>query len=397
MTHNISFHPTIAGSLKSNIEVDLWENVQNQFHQGDYINSIRNCINYINPAIEKKYANADRTEYNVPHGSVIVHLKITDEALYISAPFLDITTAKQIPVLRQVAQLNFAPLMLSRIDLENNKLYFRFSCALDVCEPLKVYDVLREICINADNYDDEFITKFNATRIQEPKITHYSQDEKDIVWNHIQLYIQEAFDIYDQLENKRLNTYLWDILVITLLKIDYYCAPQGNLRNEIEKAITNLNSKADYYQRLSGGIEFLKKIQNYDKTKLETDLYKIETFVPFKFKTTLESLRKNFKKAYETAENEIKIKDYIGATFTLQYAIFHFLYNNNIDDNITLIITNALQQATNKPVNEASKILYNMLHVLMTTDDISATIAPHEPIKENKNIEKKGFFSKLFG
>ena len=141
----------------------------------------------------------------------------------------------------------------------------------------------------------------------------------------------------------------------------------------------------------------LKKIQNYDKTKLETDLYKIETFVPFKFKTTLESLRKNFKKAYETAENEIKIKDYIGATFTLQYAIFHFLYNNNIDDNITLIITYALQQATNKPVNEASKILYNMLHVLMTTDDISATIAPHEPIKENKNIEKKGFFSKLFG
>lgn len=397
MTHNLSFHPTIAGSLKSNIEVDLWEYVQNQFHQGDYVNSIRNCINYINPAIEKKYANTDRTEYNVPHGSVIIHLKITDEALYISAPFLDITTAKQIPVLRQVAQLNFAPLMLSRIDLENNKLFFRFSCALDVCEPLKVYDVLREICINADNYDDEFISKFNATRIQEPIITHFSQVEKDNVWNHIQLYIQEAFDIYDQLENKRLNTYLWDIIVITLLKIDYYCAPQGTLRNEIEKAITNLNSKADYYQRLSGGIEFLKKIQNYDKTKFEADLYKIETFVPFKFKTTLESLRKNFKKAFETAENEIKIKDYIGATFTLQYAVFHFLYNNNVDDNITQIITNALQQAANKPVNEASKILYNMLHLLMTTDISTTVITSSEPIKENKNVEKKGFFSKIFG
>lgn len=398
MNNNLTFHQTIVGSLKSNVDVESWDKVQSQYQNGDYANSIRDCINYINPSIEKKFANADKSEYNVPHGSIIVNVKITAQELIISAPFLDITNAKQIPVLRQVAQLNFSPLTLSHIDLEGDKLYFKFSCALDACEPYKVYDILREICINADNYDDEFITKFNAVRIQEPKIYHYTQAEKDLAWNTIQQYISEAFDGYEQLENKRLNTYLWDILVITLLKIDYFCAPQGNLRNEFEKAITNLNSKDDYYQRLSGGKEFLKKLQNYDKARFENDLYRIETFVPYKFRTTLESVRNNFKNAYETAENEIKVKDYIGASFTLQYVIFNFLYNNNVEDSIANVLTTALQNASAKPMQEASQTLFDAIKKIMTTDNFAtATSAPVNTQQETSKTEKKGFFSKLFG
>ena len=398
MINNLSFYPTIAGSLKSSVDVDSWEKVQAQFQHADYANSVRNCINYVNPEIEKKFANADKTEYNVPHGSIIVNVKITATEFIVSAPFLDITNAKQIPVLRQVVQLNFSPLVLSHIDLEADKLYFRFSCPLENCEPFKVYDVLREICISADNYDDEFIAKFNAVRIQEPKVYQYAQEEKDEVWNTIQLYIKEAFEGYEQLENKRLNTYLWDILVITLLKIDYYCAPQGNIRSEIEKAIINLNSKDEYYQKLSGGKEFLKKLQNYDKIKFEKDLYKIETFVPYKYRTTLESVRNTFKTPYENAESEMKAKDYIGATFTLEYAIFNFLYNNNLEDSIAHILTLALQNSSGKPMQETSQILYDAVKKIMTTDDFIAPIsAPIKQEIESDKKEKKGFFSKFFG
>jgi hypothetical protein len=398
MNNNLSFHPTIVGSLKSNVDVDSWEKVQEHYQNGDYVESIRHCINYINPNIEKKFANADKTAYNVPHGSVIVNIKITEQELIITAPFLDITNAKRIPVLRQVAQINFSPLTLSHIDLDGNKLYFKFNCPLDLCEPYKVYDVLREICINADNYDDEFIAKFNAAHLQEPKVYHYTQEEKETAWKTIQSYIQEAFDGYEQLENKRLNNYLWDILVITLLKIDYYCSPQGNVRNGIEKAIANLNGKDDYYQRLSGGKEYLKKLQQYDITKFENDLYRIETFVPYKFRTTLETVRNNFKKPFETAENEMKVKDFTGATFTLQYAIFNFLYNNNVDDNIANILTAALQNASAKPMQEASVILFDAIKKIMTTDDLATTTsAPKNNQQENTKAEKKGFFSKLFG
>jgi len=397
MTNNLSFHQTISGSLRSNVDVDSWEKVQADYQNGAFASSIRNCINYINPSIEKNFANPERTEYNVPHGSVIVNVKITETEFAVSAPFLDIKNAKQIPVLRQVAQLNFTPLMLSHIDLEGEQLYFRFSCPLDACEPYKIYDVLREICINADNYDDEFILKFNAAHIQEPKIYHYTQEQKDNIWNTVQQYIKEAFEIYEQLENKRLNAYLWDLLVITLLKIDYFCAPQGNIRSEIDKAINNLNSKDDYYQKLNGGKEYLKKLQNYDKTKFENDLYKIDIFVPYKYRTTLESVRNAFKKSYETADNEIKAKDFIGATFTLEYSIFNFLYGNNLDDSMANILTSALQNSSGKPIQEASQVLYDAVKKIMTTDDFIIPIsAPVKQEQETDKKEKKGFFSKLF-
>jgi len=158
-----------------------------------------------------------------------------------------------------------------------------------------------------------------------------------------------------------------------------------------------LNSKDDYYQKLNGGKEYLKKLQNYDKTKFENDLYKIDIFVPYKYRTTLESVRNAFKKSYETADNEIKAKDFIGATFTLEYSIFNFLYGNNLDDSMANILTSALQNSSGKPIQEASQILYDAVKKIMTTDDFITPIsAPVKQEQETDKKEKKGFFSKLF-
>lgn len=393
MNNNLTFQKTITGSLKSNIDVNVWQQVQDLYDKGNYADTIRACINYIDPSIEKKFANNDRTEYHVPHGSVIVHVKISDAGFSVNAPFLNIDGAKQVPILRQVAQLNFTPLTLSRIELEGTQLHFKFSCPLDACEPYKVYDMLREICINADNYDDEFITKFSATHIQEPKVYAYTLEQKNAAWNNVQQYVKEALEGYEQLENKRLTNYLWDVLIITLLKIDYFCSPQGNLRVELEKAISNLNSKDDYYQRLSGGTAFLKKLQNYDRTSFENNLYKIDVFVPYKFRTDLESVRNSLKYAHETADKEIKAVDHVGAVFTMEYGILNFFYNHNVEDAISDVLTNAMEKASGKPMSEASGILYQAINTIMTTDSFLKTA----PLEEVKPAEKKGFFSKLFG
>lgn len=397
MQTNLSFQRTMAGSLKSNIDVAIWDKVISQYENGNYTDAIRDCINYVDPSIEKKFANADKTEYYVPHGSVIVHLKITDSEFMVEAPFLTIDGAKQVPILRQVAQLNFTPLSVSRIELQGDQLYFKFRCPLNVAEPYKIYDVLREICINADNYDDEFISKFGAKRIQEPKIYAYTSEQKAAAWTTIQQYIKEAFEAYEQLENKRLTSYLWDVLVITLLKIDYFCAPQGTLRNEIEKTIVYLNSKDDYYQRLSGGKEYLKKLQNYEQAKFENDLYKIDVFVPYKFRTNLESIRNILKYAYETAEKEIKAMDYIGATCTLEYGILNLFYSNNVEDSIAEVLTKAMEEASAKPMQQASGILFDAVKKISTTDTFVNAAAPSNTQQASNQSEKKGFFSKLFG
>ncbi len=393
MTINLSFHKTLADSLKSNVNIGMWDKVLSEYDTGKFADAIRNIINYVDPEIEKKFANAERTEYNIPHGSLIVRVRITEKDFMVEAPFLSIEGAKKVPVLRQVAQLNFTPLSLPRIELQGDKLYFKFECPLDMCEPYKIYDVLREICINADNYDDEFITKFDATRVQEPMIYPYSEEKKVNAWNNMQLYIKEALDTFELLENKRLTTYLWDVLVVTLLKVDYYCAPQGRLRSEFEKTIIYMNSKDDYYQRLSGGKEFLKKLQTYDRAKFESDLYKIDVFVPYKFRTNLETVRNALKYAWETADKEIKALDFVGATFTLQYGILNFFYSNHVDDEVASILTKAMEEASAKPVQQSATILFEAVNKIMTTDNfIKTKTQSSEPVQE-----KKGFFSKLFG
>lgn len=397
MNNNLTFNRTIAGSLKSNVNVDAWNAVLDKFDAKQYADVVRGCINYVDPTIETRFANLDKTEYNIPHGSIIVHVKISNNELQVNAPFLSLEGAKQVPLLRQVAQLNFTPLVLSRIELEDDKLYFRLTVPLELCEPYKVYDIFREICINADNYDDEFITKFDAKRIQEPKVYPYDQPKKDAAWNAMQQYITEAFTVYEQLENKRLNGFLWDILSITLLKIDYYCSPQGSLRTEIEKAISNLNSNDEYYARLGAGKEALKKLQNYDRAKFERDLYKIDVFVPYKFRTNLESVRTNLKYAHETSDKEIKAMDYLGATFTIQYGILNFFYTNNVDDSIAEVLTQAMESASGKPVHDSAKILYEAVNKVMTTDNFVSAAAPTNTSQQTNQGEKKGFFSKFFG
>lgn len=398
MNNNLTFQKTFAGSLKSNVNTQIWDTVVQQFESGEYARSIRNGINYINPAIEQKFSNADKTIYHIPHGSVIVEVNITADKFIVNAPFLNIADAKKVPILRQAAQINFSPLTTSRIELKDELLYFYYECPLEACEPYKIYDVLREICISSDNYDDEFISKFNAKHIQEPKIIPYTREEYDVIWNTIQQYIKEAFETYDLLENKRLNSYLWDIILITLLKIDYFCAPQGVLRNEIEKNINFLNSKEDYAQRLSAGKDFLKKLQTIDRSAFENDLYKIDVFVPYKFRTTLETVRNALKYAYETADKEMKAKDAVGATLTIEYGILNFLYMNNLEDDIANVFTTAMMNASGKSVQETATILYNALHLIMTTDNFNKiNSSSEEQIPAANTSAKKGFFKKLFG
>jgi hypothetical protein len=395
MNNNLSFHRSLITSFQSKINFNYWDTVLRFYDEKNYAETVRGVIRYLDPAIETRYANADKTAYAVPHGSAIINITISADQLILEAPFLSIGGSKLVPLLRQVAQINFSPLTLSQVRLHDEQLAFIYSSPLELCEPLKVYDVLREICINADNYDDEFITKFNAVRIREPQIHPYDTAKTDQAWERVQQYIQEAFTAYEQLENKRLNQFLWDLLIITLLKTDLLCAPQGNLRNEIEKNISYLNSKEDYYQRLNTGREFLKKLQAMPKEHFVKDLYSIDVLVPYKFFTTLDSIRNSLKYAYETSSNERKANDFMGATFTLEYGILNLFYNNTMDDAIANILMTALERSSAKNWNEASTILYDAVDQVMTNTTFTNVSAPVSA--QTKKESEKGFFEKLFG
>lgn len=393
MNKNFTFHNTLLDSISSKCDVAVWDSVMAAWDNKEYLKSLQLLFDYVDPKLAEKYANSERTSWQVPHGSVIVQLEITDELLKVEAPFLKVTDSKRIPLLRQVAQLNFHPLTITKIDLEDDSLYFRFSCPLELCEPYKVYDALREICINADQYDDEFIKKFDAKRIQEPKVEHYSQDKKQKAWDYMQLYLSEAEEAFKYFEERRLSGFEWDVIMITLMKLEYLIAPQGSLRNEIEKQHAAMSANEDIITKVQQGKAFLQKLRNMSRDEFDADLYKIDTLIQYKFRATLPNVKQNLQGALDQAKKEIENKDYIGATLTLEYNFMSMYYFNHVGDEIDAMVRPYLLEASAKPVAEAADILYRTMEGLITGNVPVQRAAP----PQGRTEEKKGFFAKLFG
>jgi hypothetical protein len=380
-----SFAKALNGSTKSKVDPGHWDTVLNLYESGRYKETIVGIINYVDPGLVEKTGSDDNSSFIIPHGSAIVHIRIKNDHLYVDAPFLSAENANKIPLLRQVAQINFSPLNLARIVLKGDQLAFTYSCPLDLCEPYKMYEVFREICLYADAYDDEFIKKFNATWIQEPIIKPFPQSEKDQIWDQVQIYIKEAQSYISYFETKRSLGYCWDILNITLMKIEYYARPQGILRSEIEKQISYLQGEAPVNEKVNRGKEFLRKLQEYTREEFDEDLYEAQTFIPYKYRSTLENIRSNFEDSYQTARKERDGGDHMGSTLSMTYIFFKLFYYNNVSEDIAEVVIQGMQKASGKPWQEASGHLWEAMHKIMTED-----------VSNRKNRKGRGFWRSWF-
>ena len=388
MDNNLTFHKTLNTELKPLTNDKSWDKVLEAYKIKDFKAVIIGIIDYVDLSLVEKYGNAEKTEFNIPHGSVELKLTISDTHFTVKAPFLNISESKKIPLLRKVTELNFSPLNLSSIILDGEELAFEYKCLLNLCEPYKTYDALKEICVYADSYDDEFISKFDAKWIQEPSISSFSQEVKNTAWDNMQLYIQEANDAIQYFETKRSLSFAWDVLAITLMKLEYYIKPQGLLRIEIEKTISYLLGNNDPMPtKVSRGKSFLDKLKTYDRASFEADLYSVNTFIPYKVRSNNQAVKNNAENSFAQAKKEREQGNHLAATMTLVYQFFYLFYHNNVPSNISSLIENGLSKASGKPWVEASNILFKTLERIMK-DDVGSTSSPEK---------KKGFFSKLFG
>jgi hypothetical protein len=360
-----TFDRSPLGSTKSKINTAHWDTVMNLFDSKSYAEVLNSVLTYVNPELIEKYGNKEKNSFEIPHGSVVVKIQQTKDEIIIEAPFLDISSSSKIPLMRQVAQLNFYPLTLTKIVLgDDQKLNFIYRGPLSLCDPYKLYDIFREICINADRYDDEFITKFKADRLQEPRITRYSPIELEAIWNKVQSYIIEAFEYLAYFESKRIDFY-YDVLKSALTKIDYYIAPQGFIRSEFENAIADLDGQSPYNERIFRTKEFLTKLKNYDKAVFLNDIYKADVFIPYKYKSTMENVRKNFDYAYKTAIDEINRRSFMGAYYTMYCEFLRMFYYNNVEDDLADLIVDAMCNAAQKSWEDATGILRKAFDTIM--------------------------------
>ncbi len=387
MNNSLSFDKTLMTSLETKIKVEKWKESLDAYKAEQYKDSFLKLLDYIDSNIRKQYSNSDETHFKVPHGSIEVEIEITDTLLKIKAPFLKVGNTHKVPVFRRIAEINFSPLNLAQIRYNNDELDFYFETSLSLCEPYKIYYVLEEICHKADNYDDELKDAFDVDSLHEPKITNYNEETLEEIWTRINTYIDEAYAYFDYFDKERLSYFNWDIINITLKKIDYCMSPQGKLRTDIEREIVNLRSQDNINLRIQKGKQFLQSLKSMAKEQMLQNFYIAETFIPIKARSEINHLKKNLESTLNVASEEMNKSDNIGATFTLLLSFYDMLYYNMVPNDVYEKTQDTLEHASKKPWEEAASILYKGME----------SIVDEQPLPfKTETVKKKGFFSNLF-
>jgi len=381
-----TFDRTSLDSIHRPIDLSKWDKVLDLFVNGMSKEALVGIIDFVDSQLVQKTGNQDKSEFNIPHGSIIVNLKIDKENFNVTVPFLKVPAANYIPLLRQVTQLNIRPLNLAEIVLENHQLVFKYTCPLEMCEPNKIYDVLREICTYADHYDDEFIKKFGAEWIHKPVIKRFSRDFINFAWQRIQLYLKEASAYIQLFQRKRLDDYCLRLITVTLLKIHYYIEPRGILGTNIEKTIGLLQHReTPVTDKLRKGIEFLNYLQNYNPEEFAKDLYAVDIFIPVKYSIDVQQIENYWQEISGPVKESIAARDYIAAVLTIQDAFFDLLYNYIVPYSSRRIIIESLLNSNGKTWVQASSILEDALDAIInTTSDIHGKIKKHKTKKRMK-------------
>ena len=367
-------HPFVApvlGSTQSKVNMEAYEQAIDQYNEGNYLGAFYQLLDHLNPEFRTKYGNANGTEFHIPHGSILVHIRIADDRLHISADFLILPEKGRVAMLRQVADLNINRLMLPRFRKEDDRLMMEYACPLSQSHPHKLYFILRNICHVGDRYDDEFCTKFGAQRSYEPQVTPYPEEEVTRIYEAVRQTCRETLDAVKEYETERKYGYSWNVIDIALYKIAYFAHPQGQLLNDLDKAVDDMDKELPVAELVAKGKAFLERLLAMPREEMARDLYLVDTLVSTKRRSSLNNVQENFKEVYQEATEAIESENFERSTVRILYKFYEMYYYNDVQDDLNAVVAGALGKSAGKTMEEASEILYEALEKIME-DDLSA-------------------------
>ena len=365
-THN--YYLPVVDSTASRIDPARYDRSLELFDEGKYLESFHMLLDYLNVEFRSRYGNADGTEFHIPHGSILVHIRIAGEQLSVSADFLKLPEKGRVAMLRQVADLNINRLILPRFRKQGDLLKMEYVCPLSQSHPHKMYFVLRNICHVGDRYDDEFCSKFGAVRSYEPQVKPYFDEEITRVHESIRQTCRETLDTVAEYDADRRYGYSWNVLDTAFYKIGYFAHPQGQLMNDLEKAVDDMDKELPTAELVARGKMFLERLLSMSREELARDLYFVDTLVSTKRRSSLNNVQENLKDVYQETTEAVQAENYERSAVRILYKFYEMYFYNDMQDDLNAVTARALERSAGKPVEEASEILYEALEKIMEGD-----------------------------
>lgn len=374
--------------------LSYWDEAVAAFDMQEYKESLTAIINYINQDILKgKEISSNMKEILYPHGTTTVSISVKEDVLYISSSFLRVPEKHKIPLLRKVAELNFTPLTLAQIRYSKDKniLAFYYNTPLSAAQPNKIYDLIREICVFADDFDDEFIKKYDASFYQKPIVESFSEKQEEQAWEHFTQYLDEALTYIDYFETKRWDKHIWDIILDALFCISDQVYVNGVLKTSIQDTIWTLQNdeSTELHRKNTIGKAFLQKLAKIPPEEILNDIFLAKKLLSTKYRTSPKILEEYFQNEQADILCKIESQDFVQAFFALKYAFLNLMYNFNLDSKQWEVITDSLTESSQVSWKEGTMILKETFDLFLSGK------ANTPPVKKTTK-SKKGFFAKLF-
>ncbi len=405
MKNTLKFLACVEDVKRQPVRREIYEQSVDLYNEGKPMEAFHRLLDFLNEGFRTKFGNEDGTEFHIPHGSIVVHIRISEDTMHIESDFLNLPEKGQVAMLRQVADLNINKLLLADFVKEGNKLKMRYVTPLQQSHPHKIYGVLQNICNVGDRYDDEFQTKFAATHCYAPQVTPYSAETVDYVYEGIQTLGKATLDALNEYNALRHYGYSWNVLDTTFYQIAYFANPQGQFYNDLEKAIDDLDAERPIEELVSKGMDYLRKLLDTPKEQLAKDLYFVEKLVSNRRNASLQTIQEVFENVYNEATEAAQSGDFERATVRMLYIIYETFFYNDIPQEISTMLTHALQASGGQPMEQAAHILYETMNNIMEGDltsnafsdfannPLKAAQAMQQTVTEKLKDFMKGFFN----
>ncbi len=367
----------------------FWDDAVDAFDEKKYVETVINVLSYMNPDIfDGVDTSGGEFEITKMQGSAEIYIKVTKTTFSVKAPFLKITNeTNEVALLRKIAEVNFTPLRLAQIRLKDKELWFEYETSLTLCQPNKIYNVLRNIAIYADDYDDLFIDKYKAAFYKTPKVTPLTDSEKEIVWNQINTIFEEYKNYETFFEDKRWDDWVWDLIVISLLKISNMPYVNGKLRSDLIKNISMLfDGDINYKHRLDKGKNYMHGLIAQSQEEIMKNVYHADAFISLRWRSSPEKITDRLNNYLEKVKEYEKDGSNFNVSYYLQFILLKLIYDYNLDEKYKDAIETVLEEVSGLEPTESAPKLIKTFYALQT-GSIN---------KEDATKKKKGFFSNLF-
>lgn len=365
MRKTISFHAPIVQSTALRSRPELFEKSIESFENKQYQTALDDLLESIHPDIRKEQHDRQTTVYHVPHGPLNIRITIDGEELSVEAPFVTMPEKETIPMLRQVAILNFKNLDLSRLIRKDNGLYFTYSSPLQYCHPRKIRKVLEEICRTGQKYDYDFSDQFDIERITEPCFTPYDTEKVEYVYQTLQSSCRECIETLKYFETLHQYNDMWLIVRTTFLKLLYVAQPQGKLQHKLTKAVSNLDRDLSLSELVTDAKATVEQLMEMPQEEIANDLYYTETFISDKNRSILQNLREDYENCYKQVTALMESGDHRKVCLKIIHKLYETYHLYRMDDDLNRLFAGVLKQASVQPWAIAAPVLYQFLDNIM--------------------------------